>query len=114
MNTQVIHNWDEALERLGGDRDFLIELLSDFTAMLPESLDKIDQALEQKQAKILAEAAHTLKGVARNLSLIKLGEVSQKIEEAAKGEAWNSVQSWVDALHLAHDEYQAYYKGVKL
>ncbi len=58
---QVV-DWDEAIGRLGGDRELLRELAGTFLDQAPRWMDAIRQALDRRDAGQLKAAAHPLKG----------------------------------------------------
>ena len=45
MATSDVINWDEAMEQVGDDEEFLRELLGDFRSEVEAQLVKIDEAL---------------------------------------------------------------------
>ncbi len=75
---------DAALRRVGGDKDFLKELFNIFVSTYPSQIEKLSQAIEEKDHKLAYEVAHTLKGSAANLGLKRVLELAKSIEEDAK------------------------------
>ena len=75
-------NYEEALGRLYND-DLIKRFLKMFAANdFPVSLKR---ALDAKDARALFEAAHGLKGVAGNLALAPLYELSSSLCESTRG-----------------------------
>ena len=72
----------DALGRIGGNEGLYKKLLARFTE--GNYLDAISEALEKGDAEEAARAAHTLKGVSANLSLIKIQALSLELEHALK------------------------------
>jgi HPt (histidine-containing phosphotransfer) domain-containing protein len=77
-------NLKELLERLEGDQAFLGELLMMFRADSRANLNRARNALAGENLAELAKAAHTLKGMLRNLSMNSAGEVAAQLETAAR------------------------------
>ena len=89
----------DVLKRLGGNRAILVTLLKKFIAGKEE--ERLKEALanfpeSRQEAK---DAAHTIKGLAANLSLIGLREAALNLETALKsgGEPGDLPQAVYDA-----------------
>jgi PAS domain S-box-containing protein len=77
-------NVRELLERLEGDHDFLRELLQMFRADSQTTLLKAREALAQEDLVGMSRAAHTLKGMLKNLSMNASAELAAALETAAR------------------------------
>jgi HPt (histidine-containing phosphotransfer) domain-containing protein len=77
--------WDvnELMERLDGDRAFLCELLEVFREDSQVSLQKAKSALSTGDLPGLMRAAHSLKGMLKNLSMNRAGEIAYALETAS-------------------------------
>ena len=75
------------LERIGGDKDFLKELLDLYIEDFSEQYPRLEEALGQKDFTAILELGHCLKGSSANLSLNHLREHAYRVEKA--GEAGN-------------------------
>jgi HPt (histidine-containing phosphotransfer) domain-containing protein len=69
-----------------GDHELLRELLMMFGADSRANLNYARNALAGGNLAELARAAHTLKGMLRNLSMNSAGEVAAQLETAARQE----------------------------
>ncbi len=67
-----------------GNRQILEKILDKFTEDIPQQLKKLQEALEQGQAHNIERLAHSLKGSARSIGALRLGEISYLIENQAK------------------------------
>ena len=78
--------WDlkELLERLDGDGEFLRELLVIFREDARQNLEKSRKAVAEHDLELLMRAAHTLKGMLRNLSMGAAAETAAALEAAAR------------------------------
>ena len=61
-------NRDELLERVGGDRDLLVEIIEVFREECPAQLARIRSAARSRDAEGLYHAAHVLKGAVANFA----------------------------------------------
>ena len=91
---------DDALKRIGGNRDLYKRLLQRF--LEGKQLEELDAALEKGDADEASRAAHTIKGVAANLSLVKLRTISTDLEMIIKEDLEYGEK--LDELKEAYDE----------
>ncbi len=75
---------EELLNRIGGDREFAMELLSEWVDGLTRELTELDQAIEKKDLEGLRHKAHSLKGSALNLSAKEFARLASLCENAAR------------------------------
>ena len=73
-------DWETALRRAGGDREFLDELFDMFFENVPKLKADVESAMQTNDARKLLEASHTLKGSAANLSAVQVSEAALKLE----------------------------------
>jgi HPt (histidine-containing phosphotransfer) domain-containing protein len=84
-NSAAAHwNIQDLLERLDNDRAFLCELLTIFRQDSETSMSTAKQALTVKDLRGLERAAHTLKGMMRNLAMDHSADVAGNLETAAR------------------------------
>ena len=79
-----IFNRATLLDRVGGDEEFLIELVKLFLQEAPKLLESMLSAIEKDDRILLHRSAHTLKGSAANISAKELQQVALKLEELSK------------------------------
>src|SRR5687768_18554155 len=79
-------NFDAALDRFDGDRDFMMEMFKEYENHLPGRLDEIHAALRDGNAGALTRLAHNLKGVSLNFSAEAVADIALKLEEIGKRE----------------------------
>jgi len=79
-------DWDlnDLMERLGGDQEFLRELLVIFRQDVQMNLEKSRAAMEKRDLEGLSRAAHTIKGMLKNLSMGTAAESAAALEQAAR------------------------------
>ncbi len=91
-------NVRELLERLEGDQDFLRELLQMFRADSQTTLMKAREALAQEDLTEVSRAAHTLKGMLKNLSMNAAAEIAAGLETAARNGARAEAEALFERL----------------
>ena len=80
------NDWDlkELMERLGGDQEFLRELLVMFREDVRMNLEKSRAAIAKGDYEGLSRTAHTMKGMLRNLSMGTAAETAAALEKASQ------------------------------
>jgi len=81
ISTELI-NVDDALKRVGGNKDLYKRLLTQFTG--GDHINPLEEALNSGNTEDASRITHTLKGVASNLSLIKLTAAATELEHKIK------------------------------
>jgi len=89
------------LERLEGDQDFLRELLQMFRADSQTTLLKARDALALGDLAEVSRAAHTLKGMLRNLSMNAIADLAAALETAARNGARVEAEALFERLDRA-------------
>ncbi len=87
-----------ALEALDGHREMLAEMVEMFRDEGPRLLAAIDAALAAGQARELRRAAHTLKGSARVVGGLAVGEAARRLEALARAGELDQAASARDGL----------------
>lgn len=88
----------EALERVQGDRELLLELIGIFLEDCPKKVDAIKEAIAKGDFLLLREAAHSMKGASGNISAKKLYQTFLAIEEMGKKNDLQSAQEVLEDL----------------
>ncbi len=98
----------DALNRLGGDREFLVELMQLLFHEIERELPALEQAILQGDAETLMRLAHSLKGAAGSLSAGPLRAVAHQLELIghnadldAAPEAYRQLAQRIDELRAA-------------
>lgn len=73
---------DSGLKRIGGNRKLYNKLLSDFLRDYSNSSNEIKEKLDQNDTETALRLAHTIKGIAGNLSLTDIQSVAADLETA--------------------------------
>ncbi len=96
-------DYPSVLERIGGDKSFLKELLNLYFEDFSEKYGQIQKAIEQKNFDQISELGHSLRGSSANLSLTFLQETSLHMEVAGKEK---NVENAKKALALLEQEFK--------
>jgi two-component system, sensor histidine kinase and response regulator len=91
-------NVRELLERLEGDQELLRELLQMFRADSQKALMKARESLAREDLTEVSRAAHTLKGMLKNLSMNAAGELAAGLETAARDGARTEAETLLGRL----------------
>ena len=73
---------EDALKRIGGSMDLYKRLLKTFTG--GDHIDPLEEALNTGAMENASRLIHSLKGVAANLSLVKLSAAAADLEHKIK------------------------------
>lgn len=77
-------DYQQALERLGGDDQLLGEIAEIFLATAPATLAQIRQTIADGRHEELSRAAHTLKGSVANFAAPDAFQAARDLETAAR------------------------------
>jgi HPt (histidine-containing phosphotransfer) domain-containing protein len=90
---------DALLETVGGDLDFVGELLEAFFDDAPQQLAQAEQVvLAGGDWEALRRAAHSLKSNSRNFGALELSQMCKELEDAAKAGAVEGVGEQLDLI----------------
>ena len=81
INKEIIDVQD-ALKRIGGSMDLYKRLLNQFSG--GDHIEPLEEALSTGAMEEASRMIHTLKGVAANLSLIRLSASASELEQKVK------------------------------
>jgi len=92
---------EKLLDMAMDDVDFLSELIDLFTALIPEQIQEIKQAMAQNDAETLAVVAHSFKGAVGNYTQGAPHLLLQDLENAGKS---GQLQDCPEKLELLEQE----------
>ncbi len=95
---------ENALRRLGGNRELLENLLIRFCRDYADAGQEVRAALESNDREAARALAHTLKGVAGNLGISEVFRLSSDLQAALDSGDEPSIRSIVPALEKAIEE----------
>ena len=91
----------EALKRLLGNRKLLVSLLADFSRRYAGVADEVRAALARGDSELAVRTAHTIKGVAANLSAPDVFEAARELESALRRGEGSSMEEDLARLEEA-------------
>lgn len=91
-------DYSGALERVGGDKEFYIELLKEFTDYAPQHIEALLNAGKNEDFDVLQKEAHRVKGALVNLGINDAAELASKIESAAKKSSIDNTTEMIEEL----------------
>jgi HPt (histidine-containing phosphotransfer) domain-containing protein len=91
-------NFDAALDRFDGDREFMLTMFKEYKDHLPGRLKDIHLALQERNAGNLARLAHNLKGISLNFNADAVADIALKLEEIGKHEDLTNAPALVAQL----------------
>jgi len=97
-------DYDEAVERLGGDEEFLIELLNELVEQVNENYDTLKSAIVDTNYDELKAIAHGLKGAAANLNVTRMATHFMKLESMGSNQTIDGANEVLAKLSEDRDE----------
>lgn len=114
MNTHSAINpidYPSALERTGGDREFLDELLTLYIEDFEDKYPRLKKAVETKDSELIRDLAHGLKGSSANLSLLPLQDLFFNLELAGRENNPTEAEKTFSSLIEEYRRLMAYIKN---
>jgi len=99
-----IFDYQKGIQRVGGDEDVYLELLSDFVQELPGKMENFRHYFEIKDLENLSRAAHNLKGVSASLGALQLSEHAQRLEKQADDGYTDSIEELLKEITVSTDK----------
>ncbi len=97
-------NVKSALKRLGGNKIFFVKLLKEFARDYSDIPEKISTALQDQDIEAVQELAHSVKGLAGNLSAESLAKAAYAIEHAARNNNLGNITVLSDTFQEAFSQ----------
>ncbi len=94
-------------EMVGGDVEFMIELIDVFLNDAPRMLSDMRQSFESGDAEVLHRAAHSLKSNAAEFGAIGLSDLCREIETLSKAGAVDGTDELVTRAKAEYVQVQA-------
>ncbi len=77
-------DYNDALDTFMGEKEILLETLSEFSVRVEKQLPDMRVLLEKKDFESLCREAHSIKGGSWNLAIRKFGDAAGELEKSAK------------------------------
>ncbi len=101
---------ETALDRFGGDKEFFKEMLEEFLNYAPKQLEKLTDAIETGDAKVVEKEAHSVKGAAGNLGAKRIADLSLKLELLGRADDLAGAKEMVGSLKAEFKRLEEYFK----
>jgi HPt (histidine-containing phosphotransfer) domain-containing protein len=95
---EVVLDRADLMERVGGDAQLLAEIANAFPDTCARLLASVRDAMARGETQQFACAAHTLRGMFRNLSGIAAQEQARKLEDLHPGNDRTSAEALLESL----------------
>ena len=102
------------LARVAGNAKLYIKLLHKVAEEAPTIKQSLSAAIVDGDAVKVREVAHSLKGAAGNLSITKVAEAAQQVEQAAKAEDFAMLFVHLDSLDEAFEQFVSVVNGLDI
>ena len=89
---------DALMDSLGGDAEFLAELIDTYAADAPGQLEMLRMALAAGDVAGLVRPAHTLKSSSASLAALELAERCRQLETSAKAGSLEGANEAIEAI----------------
>lgn len=93
-------DFQSAIDRFEGDRDFVMDIIGEFKSHLPERMKEIHNSLQAGDMSSLCRLAHNLKGVSLNINAGPIAQVTLDLEKVALHEDLAGASTLVSQLEL--------------
>jgi HPt (histidine-containing phosphotransfer) domain-containing protein len=91
------------LEKVGGDRDFYIEILKDFVVDSEKHLSDLKQAISDKETHEAERLAHSLKGSSGNIGATALSRAALRVEKASREKRLGAAEKLLPDIRTEFD-----------
>lgn len=105
-------DFESALERCAGDKEFLYEMLLEFVELLSQQLEDLKKAIEQENLQALTHIAHSIKGASANLGAFIISDLAYKLEQCGRNATLADAQAYLDELLRHVEEFNEYVKNI--
>ena len=95
------------LDNLGGDVEFLKELVDAYLDSTPGLLAVMRQAVSDGDAAGLQRAAHTLKTGSASMGALALAALCKQLEDMGRSGSLDGAEARIDAAAAAYDDVAA-------
>jgi signal transduction histidine kinase/CheY-like chemotaxis protein len=102
-----VFNWESFLERFDREETLCHELLGIFLEDTPSQLRKLKQAIEDRDASLVEQCAHAIKGASANIGADALKGAAQEMEKAGKAQDMGKAHFLVRKLEGRFEELRA-------
>ncbi|MEJ2055084.1 MAG: Hpt domain-containing protein [Calditrichaceae bacterium] len=103
---------DVALDRLGGDKEFLFELLDEMSEQMDSTLEQIEEAISSSDFEQIRSLAHGMKGASSNLGADRISAYFKELEQLGINQSIDGASDLIEKIKQTHSELLEYLKTV--
>ena len=98
--------WDQEalLRRVRGRPALVQKLVGLFLRDMPERIETLEEKIHSAAMQEIHQIAHAIKGVSANLSILRVQELAQALEQAANREELDQINSLFTQLVIEYQE----------
>ncbi len=111
MEEQIL-DYEGALERLGGDEEFLLELLEEMLIQLDSGLLELKEAVAEADYEKVKRTAHGLKGASANLNIDRLAQLFKQMEVMANEQNLTNADTLMQEIIAATEKLRQFVKSL--
>ena len=108
LDSNAPFNYPRALAEFGDDKELLDEVLKDFILKVDSQIKKISSALESKNALVIQNQAHSIKGGAANLIAPSLTQAAADLEEVGKARSLDNGYEIFEHLKQEFNKFKSF------
>jgi len=101
-------DFETALNRFDGDKEFYKKMLEEFFNYMPKQLEKLSEAVQKGDAKVVEREAHSVKGGAGNLAASSLADSALQVELSARAGDSASAKEMITKLETEFHRLEEY------
>jgi HPt (histidine-containing phosphotransfer) domain-containing protein len=105
--------WADLLESLGGDADFVAELLETYFDDSSRLLAAMQEALSTGNAEDLRRAAHSLKSSSASFGALRLSNKCKELEDMGKAGALDGAAEQIDHIAAEYAKTRAALEAIQ-
>ncbi len=109
---ELLIDYDGALDRLGGDEEFLIELLHELCKQIDESVKDIKEMLAKNDFVGIHRIGHGLKGASSNLDVTSIADLSRQLEDTANDEDKDLINKLSEDININKEKLLEYLQNL--
>ena len=101
-----------ALDRLGGDKEFLFELLDEMNDQIGPTLADIEAAVASNDFDQLRSVSHGIKGASANLGVDRITVYFKQLEQMGVEKTVDGAKEIIEKIKKAHIELLEFLKTI--
>ena len=106
FSRKKIFDHDDLLYRVGGDEEFCKEVVNTFLEEIPVLIKKLKEAILKKDITIVKNFGHTLRGIALNVSALRIVDIAVEIEKIGKKKNLTKLSSLIVKLEQELENFR--------